>query len=88
MRSFLVIYNRREGHIVRHRGFGRPQQALAARFDAEREFRDEPDIEVVVLGAESWESLRLTHSRYFKGVRELAEDALALEARTALSLGL
>jgi hypothetical protein len=85
MRNFLVVYNRREGQIVRRRSFGEPQRALIARFEAEREFRDDPDIEVVVLGAESWDSLARTHARYFKGVRELAEDALAREARVALS---
>lgn len=84
MHNYLVIYNRRQGQIVRHRSFRKPQLALNARFEAEREFRDEPDIEVVVLAADSWDSLTRTHSRYFKGVRELAEAALEREARTAL----
>lgn len=83
MQHYLVIYNRREGQIIRHRHFRTPGQALAARFEAEREFREEPDIEVVVLGAESWASLPKTHSRYFKRVQELAEAALEREARTA-----
>jgi drug/metabolite transporter (DMT)-like permease len=52
---------------------------LAARFAAEREFSGQPDIEVVVLGGDSWESLGRTHSRYFKGVSELAAAALARE---------
>lgn len=86
MRNYLVIYNRREGRIVRHQSFLKPQQALDARFEAERQYRDEPDIEVVVLGAESWDSLARTHSRYFKGVRELAEDALERQTRTAVGL--
>lgn len=82
MQHYLVIYDRRRGQIIKHRVYPNPKRALAARFDAEREFRDEPDIEVVVLGAESWESLRRTHSRYFKDVRELAEAALEREAHT------
>lgn len=60
MRQYLLIYNRRAGKIIRHRRFPTPNTALAARFEAEREFREEPDIEIVVLGANSWDALRHT----------------------------
>lgn len=50
MPNYLVIYNRREGRIVRHHDYGRPKIALDARFAAEREFSGQPDIEIVVLG--------------------------------------
>jgi hypothetical protein len=83
MMHYLVIYDRRQGRIIRHHRFRASAQALAARFDAEREFREEPDIEVVVLGAESWDALARTHSRYFKGVQALAEAALEREESTA-----
>lgn len=76
MWHYLVIYNRSEGRIVRHRAFRRSDQAMAARFAAEREFAGQPDIEVVVLGAKSWASLPLTHARYFKDGKELAEAGL------------
>lgn len=82
MQQYLLVYNRRRGRIIRHRSFSQPGPALEARFEAEREFRDEPDIEVVVLGADSWDSLKHTHARYFKGVQELAEAALKREVRT------
>jgi len=83
MRHYLVIYNRRTGGIIRRRQFQKADAALAARFEAEREFREEPDIEIVVLGADSWDALKQTHARYFKGVQELAGAALEREARSA-----
>lgn len=83
MQHYLMIYDRRRGQIVRHQHYRAANLALKARFDAEREFGDQPDIEIVVLGAESWDSLRRTHSRYFKDVHELAEAALEREERTA-----
>jgi hypothetical protein len=82
MQHYLVIYNRREGKIIRRNQFPRSGKALAARFEAEREFADDPDIEIVVLGADSWDALQRTHSRYFKPVQQLAEAALEREART------
>jgi hypothetical protein len=80
MQHYLLIYDRRAGKILRRRRFKAPGTAMAARFEAEREFRDEPDIEIVVLGADSWEALRQTHSRYFERVQELAGSALKREA--------
>ena len=83
MQHYLLIYNCRTGKIVRRRQFQASDTALAARFEAEREFRAELDIEIVVLGADSWEALRQTHSRYFDRVQELAESALEREALSA-----
>jgi hypothetical protein len=76
MKHFLVVYDRRRGRVVRLQDYNVADQALTARFEAEREYSDQPDIEVVVLGAESRQALAHTHSRYFKDVRELAEAAL------------
>jgi hypothetical protein len=84
IRHYLVIYNRRRGKIIRHRRYLEPDQALTARFEAEREYTDDPDIEVVVLSAESWTAVQQTHSRYFKNEQELAEFALKRRARAAL----
>jgi hypothetical protein len=83
MGHFLVIYDRRAGEIIRRGEFETGATALAARFDAEREFRGEPDIEVVVLGADSWDALEKTHARYFKNMRELVAMALERLDRSA-----
>ena len=76
MKHYLVVYNRQEGEIIRHRAFGDAGRALRARFDAGREYRGQEAVEVVVLGAGSWESLRQTHARYFKDVQQLAASAI------------
>lgn len=82
MRRYLLIYDRRAGEIIRHRRYYGARTALAARFEAEREFHQEPDVEIVVLSADSWDALQQTHSRYFKPVQELAGAALEREARS------
>ena len=76
MRHYLLIYDRSVGKIIRHQEYSRVDDALKARFNAEREYVGQPEIEVVVLGGESWESLSSTHARYFKDVQELARAAL------------
>ncbi len=72
MNHYLVVFDRSKGDVIRKQRYAGRGEALRARFVAEREFRGDPDIEVVVLGADSWEALMRTHSRYFKGLRQLA----------------
>jgi hypothetical protein len=76
MRHFLVVYNRREGRIVHKHSYRSARSALQARFAAEREFSGQQDIEVVVLGGESWRAVQRTHSRYFSPIHELAKVGL------------
>jgi len=83
VQHYLLIYDRREGRIVRRRQFDDADVALAARFAAEREFDAATDIEIVVLGAASLAALKQTHARYFKRVQELAGQALEREAELA-----
>jgi hypothetical protein len=74
---YLVVFDRSSGEVLRRQRFGDPGEALRARFAEERKRRGEADIEIVVLGAESWDSLRRTHGRYFKDFDELAAEARA-----------
>lgn len=76
MRNFLVIYNRRTGaNSVREFPPGGGREAISERFAQERLYRDDPDVEVVVLGGSSREELLKTHSRYFRSAEEILEHA-------------
>jgi hypothetical protein len=77
MSYYLVVYDRSTG-AVELEEFTEQQRDLALhrRFEYEREQRNRPEIEVVVLGAESPEVLRRTHARYFKTVQELAKSGM------------
>lgn len=72
MNHFLVVFDRSTGKVVRKEFFHDRNEALAARFEAERQNSEAPDIEVVVLGARSWADVKRTHGRYFKGIGQLA----------------
>lgn len=75
MRHYLVVFDRRMGQIVRSMEYAQASDALSGRFEAEAEFRSDRNIEVVVLGAKSWDALQTTHARYFQNPRQLASDA-------------
>jgi hypothetical protein len=72
---YLVVFDRSSGKVLRRQRFSDPGKALDARFAEERKHRGETSIEVVVLGADSWDSLKRTHGRYFKGFDQLAAGA-------------
>jgi hypothetical protein len=73
MRYFLLVYDRDRGQIIEEAEFDESERAVAlrARFDREVRYHLEPQVEVVVLGAQSRESLVSTHGRYFKDANEL-----------------
>jgi hypothetical protein len=63
---FLLVYDRSQGKLIEDpRAFGDHADALNARFELEAKGFD-PDVEIVVLGGESVESLAATHARYFQ----------------------
>lgn len=78
---FLLVFDRAHGRLLSERAFQEHRKALEERFRAERMHRSNPNIEVVVLSAESREALRLTHSRYFQTISSLA--SVSATARTA-----
>lgn len=73
MKYFLFVYDRRSRAVLESCEYeeGDRERALRDSFERELAVRTSPDIEVVVLGAESREALRKTHARYFMGPDEL-----------------
>lgn len=74
MSHFLLIYEKSTGSLRRISEYASSSDALAARFEAEDHFRGNSDVEVVALSADSRKALENTHSRYFKTLRQLADQ--------------
>jgi hypothetical protein len=68
MPAFLVQYNRRsrEWMVTEYLGPDGARQAFLRRLELERE-RTDADWEIASLNADSLETVRMTHSRYFEG---------------------
>jgi hypothetical protein len=76
LKYFLLIYERPTGRILEQRTYAEDEQVQAQKERLARELqeRERPDIEVVLLGAESLEALKKTHGRYFKTMKELLAE--------------
>ena len=77
MSYFLIVYDRKSGTVKRLQEFPEDEgrAALTERFRIESQNTNGNDLEVVVLGADSLETIQKTHSRYFKTAAELAGSA-------------
>lgn len=75
LRHFLVVYRVAEGHAdVSEYAHDQYEDALDAYRAAEETHRDEPEIEVVLLSADSREALMATHGRFFEESRRHVDD--------------
>ena len=71
LRHFLIVYDLRESRRVLLEEFASARRATDAYAAAEEEYRDRSaDFEVVLVGADSLETVKVTHSRYFDDERD------------------
>lgn len=63
---FLLAYDREKGALVTHQAFDRSEEAVRAYEDLERTHRDDTHMEIVLIGADSLETVMLTHGNYFE----------------------
>lgn len=77
MTYFLLVYDKRREVLMQSLEYPieRRADALGDRRALQRKYFNVPEVEVVLLGAERFEDLRKTHSRYFKTRVELAAAA-------------
>jgi hypothetical protein len=87
MKYFLLVYDRRRSKILSHVEFSIEQRdrALAERAELVRRHRENPDLEIVLLGANSFDDLKKTHARYFKTIDQLAKQKRTHRSDTVLT---
>src|SRR5947209_2465638 len=75
LRHFLVVYHVAEGTVeVAEYSHDEYEAALDAYKATETKYRDAPEAEVVLLSADSRESLMATHGRFFEQSRRHVDD--------------
>jgi hypothetical protein len=67
LRYFLLVFDQRTATVVRTDEFTSMTAALDAYGAAEREHWDDRRMEVVLLGSDSLETVKITHANYFRG---------------------
>ena len=75
LQHFLILYSLKDAQLLQLQEFGSDvTRATSAYSDLEREYRgreDHADFEIVLVGADSIDTVHHTHSRYFEEAREV-----------------
>jgi hypothetical protein len=68
MQHFLLIYDHERQELSTTRQFSDDEcdEATSAYQAAEAEHRDDPNVEIVLIGADSIETIHRTHGHYFR----------------------
>jgi hypothetical protein len=62
---FLLVYDLRARRLLSQQSFRSPEDAAAAYGQAERDHLSDTGIEIVLVGADSIETIKRTHGHYF-----------------------
>ncbi len=62
---FLLVYDHQAQRLVKQRRFGSGAAAAVAYAELEAQHRDDPNLEIVLVGADSLDTIMRTHGHYF-----------------------
>jgi hypothetical protein len=74
----LLVYSLVEQRLIDQEEFDDGERAMSRYFEVERDHRDDKTVEIVLIAADSLDTIRYTHASYFRG--EVGAPALDLAA--------
>ena len=78
LRHFLIVFDHRQGRIIRDASFDDVNEAVTVYSKTEREYTANSMVEVVLIGSDSIETVRRTHANYFDGTAALEKYLIGL----------
>ena len=75
--DFLIVFDHDARKQISLDTFPNTAAALKAYGEREEQYRDNPRVEVVLLGADSIEAIRVTHSNYFEDTADAIDNLRA-----------
>ena len=74
IKHFLLVFDHAAGRLVEERNFGSDSDgAVAAYAETETKYQDRKDVEIVLVGSDSIETVKFTHANYFDGTIALSK---------------
>jgi hypothetical protein len=70
---FLLVYDHKVEQLKSQERFADSDLAVQAYFAMEQNYKNEPLVEIVLVGSDSEETIRLTHANYFESTLALSE---------------
>lgn len=79
---FLLVYDLDRQELVEQHEFHDAAAAAAAYADLEGRHRGDPRVEIVLVGADSIETIKRTHGNYFHGAKRGSASPFAVARST------
>jgi hypothetical protein len=74
IKHFLLIYDHEIGKLLDVLEYGSDSDAALKRYgELEAEHRDEPKMDIVLVGSDSLDTIKITHRNYFNDGQSLAD---------------
>jgi hypothetical protein len=79
IQHFLLVFDHQKGELIHEETFGTDgQRALVAYQVMEMEHRHDRHIDIVLIGSDSIETVRLTHANYYTGAAAVSKYLVGL----------
>jgi hypothetical protein len=77
IKNFLLIFDHSQDRLISQEDFGTDAKAALESYSkAEARYRDSSAIDIVLVGSDSIETVKVTHSTYFTGFGQRSMDDL------------
>lgn len=71
---FLLVFDHAQGKLIHEQDFGNDLDAAVAAYgQMEHQHRNNDDIDIVLVGSDSIETVKVTHANYFDGSAALSK---------------
>lgn len=80
IQHFILVFDRDEGRLLEQIPFGHHRAAAVAKYEEiEERYSDSPHMDIVLVGSDSIETVKVTHANYFDGsARDQYADVLSI----------
>lgn len=80
IQHFILVFDRRAGHLLHKLDFGTEAKAAVTKYEAlEEQYRDCPHMDIVLVGSDSIDTVKITHANYFDGsAKDVYADVLRI----------
>ena len=79
IQHFLLVFDHQKGKLIHEESFGtHSQRALDAYQMMEMQYRDNLYIDIVLIGSDSLETVKLTHANYYTGAAAVSKYLVGL----------
>lgn len=80
IQHFILVFDRRAGHMVEQLSFGLDARAAIEKYEElEEQYRFEAHMDIVLVGSDSIDTVKVTHANYFDGsAKDVYADVLRI----------